>query len=780
MLRYRVILFLTLSSLFLFSRGTASAMNLISESTFDSGSIGDWWAIGADLSIVNGQLCAATIGDGGDNIWDAIVLHSNLSLEANRWYDVHVDINAPTGLSVETSIELAVDPWTSYHAFNTTGSGQTVAHDSPFQQPLNDNDAQLVLLFGGQGAATLCIDNVQVEPPTAPPVPSNALHVNQMGYFAEGEKHATLVHSGSASQTWRLRDSGGTVVQSGSTIPFGTDDSSNLNVHIIDFSTYAGTGTDFTLEVGATVSHPFDIGDNPYGDLIYDSLRYFYYHRNSALEMPYADDPQWVRPAGPADDNVACWSGSGCSYSLDVSSGWYDAADYGKYTVSSGSTMWTLLNLYERAVHVDGRIFSQFADGTMNIPESGNGVSDLLDEVRFNLEFMLGMQVPAGQPLAGMVHHKMHNDEWHEVGTWPHEIDGAERYLTPPTTIATLNFAAVMAQCARVWETLDATLSTQCLTAAETAWMAAVDNDHQTHPDDPYNNGGGPYSNLAPPEEVTDEWYWAAAELFITTGDAQYKNFVLNSPHYGAPSQVHIGSFVVDMQGHISLSMVPNNLTASELEVVRDSILGVADNSVYLVNVTGFGVPIHTIHYYWGSNGLIANTGMVLAAAYDFTGDVAYLEATREATDYLFGRNPLGRSYVTGYGEFATQTPTSTWCANAVDFSMPPIPPGYLTGGANRLPVDPFAVDALVGCVGATCYLDHIRSYSTNEPAIGMNAGLVWVASFLLAEVAVPTVVELQVSTPVVRNDMGVLWGAIGILLAVVPAIWFGRKYFLR
>ncbi len=759
----------------------AAAMNLISEGNFDSGSTGDWWAAGANLYIANGQLCAATIGNGGANSWNALIGHDGLNLQAGSEYDFRVDINAPAGRTIDVAVQLSADPWTPYDAFTVVGRGWTESFDRSFQQPVNDSAAAMVFSFGGQGAMTLCIDNISLEAPfTPPPTDDNAIRVNQMGYFVDGGKHATLVQPGNAPQTWTLRNASGTTVHTGTTQPFGTDLSSNLNVHHIDFSSYVNGGTGFTLQVGTEVSYPFDIGANPYGDILYDSLHYFYYHRSSALTTPYVGDPQWVRPAGASDNNVACWPGSGCAYRRDVSGGWYDAADYGKYTVNSATSVWTLLNLYERGLYANSSVLTQFRDGSMNIPESWNGVSDLLDEARYNLEFMLGMQVPANQPLAGMVHHKMHNREWHNVGTYPHEIDGTDRFLTPPTTIATLNFAAIMAQCARVWENVDVAFAAQCLNSAENAWQAAVANPNRTHPDEPYNNGGGPYSNTAAGAEITDEWYWAAAELFITTGETQYENVLLASPHHGSPAQVHISSFVIDMQGRISLSTVPNALAASELVAVRNSIVDLADWYVILINDTGFGVPVTGDNYYWGSNGEILNRGMILGTAYDATGNPVYLEAMQQIMNYIFGRNPLGISYVTGYGEYATETPTSTWCANAADPSMPPIPPGYLTGGPNRLPVDPPALAALSGCVGATCYLDDIHSYSTNEPAINLNASLVWMTSFLLAEAApdIPTNVQARVFIPIVQNN------ALPVIAAAIPlgvTMWvFGRNYFTK
>ncbi len=73
--------------------------------------------------------------------------------------------------------------------------------------------------------------------------------------------------------------------------------------------------------------------------------------------------------------------------------------------VNGGITVWTLLNLYEQG-------WQGFPDGSQMIPEQANGISDLLDEARWEMEFLLSMQVPQGQTKAGMAHHKLHDASW--------------------------------------------------------------------------------------------------------------------------------------------------------------------------------------------------------------------------------------------------------------------------------------------------------------------------------------------------------------------------------
>ncbi len=145
--------------------------------------------------------------------------------------------------------------------------------------------------------------------------------------------------------------------------------------------------------------------------LRYDALAYFYHNRSGIeIEAQYVGE-EYARPAGHLTDaEVTCFKGkdnsgkdwSGCDYTLDASRGWYDAGDYGKYVVNGGISAWTLMNLYERFPDA-------YPDGSLMIPENSNDVPDLLDEARWEMEFLLGMQVPEGQTLSGMAHHKMHD-----------------------------------------------------------------------------------------------------------------------------------------------------------------------------------------------------------------------------------------------------------------------------------------------------------------------------------------------------------------------------------
>jgi endoglucanase len=562
--------------------------------------------------------------------------------------------------------------------------------------------------------------------PTAMPTPKAftpraQISVNQVGYYPYAAKMASLASKRKAPVEWMLKDSNGQTVLSGKTEVREFDGAAGEVVHRIDFSAYVTPGKGYTLEADGRTSDPFAIGETLYGTLKQDALRYFYLNRSGMdLESKYAG--VWGRLAGHVSDNqVTCYAGTDsagqnwtpCEYTLNVSGGWYDAGDYGKYVVNGGIAVWTLLNAYERNP-------SAFADATLNIPESGNGVPDILDEARWEMEFLLGMQVPDGHPLAGMAHHKLHGLKWDDMPSLP-PTQSDTRFLFPPSTAATLNLVATAAQCARIWKNIDADFAARCLTTAEKAWQAANAHPAMLAAEFP-ELGGGAYGD----GKLSDEFYWAAVELYLTTGKPEYQTY------YSASGENLSGQpmFWADTAalGTISLAVVGQDAAA------RASLVKSADEvlSVMEAGTNGYLSPLVSNNYQWGSNADALNRAILLALAYDFTSDLRYMDAATEVMNYVLGRNALNFSFVSDYGTQSLAHPHHRFWANQPANGFPPPPPGALSGGPNGNPSDPAAIAAgLVGKPPAKSYTDEMGSFSTNEVAINWNAPLVWLAAYL-------------------------------------------------
>lgn len=586
----------------------------------------------------------------------------------------------------------------------------------------------------------------------APDDAAASIMLNQVGFEQRGPKTAILQTEADHALPWQLVDANGVVRAQGQSVPYGNDSSAGHGVHRIDLSDFTETGSAFQLISCGTRSRPFSIGAMPWGRLAQDSLRYFYLNRLGIdLTVEYTGGEEWARAGGFINARATCFSGEdktgtvwpGCGYTLETQGGWADAGDYGQYVVNGGIAVWTLQYVFERFQQRRELDTLGWDGQRLALPESQSGVSEILLEARWQLEFMLRLQIPEGERVwvdaradgdarsrpveidgGGLVHHKLHERQWLPLPLLPADAD-RPRFLIPPSTAATLNLAATAAQCSRVWRELDPPFASQCLAAARRAFDAA-----SRHPDllarDTFD-GGGAYGDL----DVRDEFYWAATELFLATGDPAYRD---TAARYRDQLGQWRPIFWANMELLAELSTV---LAPEETEpnaIARRAILDTAARYRSEMLETGYLYPLTPNEITWGSNANLLNRALILAAAHDLEPEQGYRAGVVHAVDYLLGRNPLDQSYIAGHGERPMQHPHHRFWANGADPEFPVAPPGALSGGPNhRVMTDPVAREMRGNCAPQTCWADHVDAYALNEVAINWNAPLFAISAFLEA-----------------------------------------------
>jgi endoglucanase len=562
-----------------------------------------------------------------------------------------------------------------------------------------------------------------------PPL-SEAVKVNQVGYLP-GLSKAAFVTDARATGAFSVRRApDGAEVLRGQLSPARTDADTGDTVRVAEFGALAETGT-FYLDVAELgTSHEFEIRSDVYADAFTLVARSFYGQRCGMAVDLAPLHPGYRYPAchvaGTPNPDAQGHASSGLSGMRDGSGGWHDAGDYGKYVVNSGITTGELLWTYELYA-------SQVGNISLSLPESGNPTPDLLDEGRWNLEWMLKMQ-----DTDGGVWHKLTSERFGGF-VMPQVDDGGPRYVigtgaSPHKgSCATGDFAAVMAIAARVFRPFDAPFADRAREAAERAWHWL-----SRHPGVPFRNCCGVQTGEYGDGDCSDERLWAAAELFRTTGGADYNAHFLahsvaaagSASDAAPPSWQNVRTLALLTY---ALSSQPKTDEAARARIVADTKAAAAA-VVARTRANPYRVSLRTVDYVWGSNGVAANYGVLLAVAHRLAPDPAFLETAADNLHYLLGRNTFGLSWVTQLGDRPFRHPHHR--PSGGDDNAEPWP-GLLSGGPNKNGGDP-VINALPATPPARRYRDDQASYASNENAINWNAPLVFLLASLLPDGPAP------------------------------------------
>ncbi|MCE7063274.1 glycoside hydrolase family 9 protein [Dyadobacter sp. CY343] len=549
------------------------------------------------------------------------------------------------------------------------------------------------------------------------------IRLNQVGFYPQAPKLAVVV--GEKSTDFVVRDAAGKAVFKGKLSEIRNNQHSGKVSRIADFSSVKKAGK-YTLEVpGLGKSAAFDVKPKVHREVAAASLKGFYYQRVST-DLPEKFAGKWARPAGHPDDKVlihasAVSEGRPENFVISSPKGWYDAGDYNKYIVNSGITMGTLLSLYE-----DFPLY--FENFNTNIPENNNSIPDLLDEVIWNLRWMLTMQDPAD----GGVYHKLTNPRFDGM-IMPDAAD-KPRYVVQKNTVATLDFVAVMAQAGRILKSFENKLpglSDSCIVAAVKGWEWAAKHPEVYYDQNEINKKFDPdiVSGAYGDRSVADERIWAAAEMYATTGKTEYlKGIDLKAKQ---PLALPTWSMVQTL-GYYTLIRTSENLKteAALIDPIKKSVKDYADG--LLVDLAK--QPYHTVmgkiakDYSWGSSSVAANQGIALLYAFKLTKDKKYLNAALGNLDYLLGRNATTYCFLTGFGSKRVMHPHHR--PSVADGIEDPVP-GLLSGGPN--PGHQDKCKTYTNNFADESFTDDDCSYASNEIAINWNAPMVYLSAAIEA-----------------------------------------------
>ena len=563
---------------------------------------------------------------------------------------------------------------------------------------------------------------------------------NQVGFLTNGQKQMAVIGAEGKEIVFKA-ENGDEVLKVTAPKAETWAPAGDTAASLVDFSEIQTAGTYQAYLGDEKIGHPIIIGDDALEDAAKASLKFFYFQRAStALEEEYAGI--YAREMGHPDNAVKYHVSTGkadTSATFDGSKGWYDAGDYGKYIVNSGISTYTLLQLYQH----NKDYYKQL---NLNIPESNNKVPDILDEIRWNLEWMLTMQDNDGG-----VFHKLTTKQF--AGTVMPNKATSQRYAIGKGIEATWNFVAVMTLASEIYKSFDEAFSKKCINAAQKAYTWGMQNPSVRY-EQPKDVGTGSYTGAAP-------WaikFWSMAELYRVSQNEAFlediKTIGISKKRADIPSWSY--SYTL---GLLTIATNTDIFPKEYVDSAKAVIISIGDDYINLLKNNGYGIALSNGDFYWGSNGVASNKGMLLIYAYILTKEEKYLNAALGIVDYLLGRNPLDKSYLTGYGVNPVMNPHHR--PSQADGIEAPIP-GMVAGGPNADASD-CAKKYIDKDAYAKSYYDNSCSYATNEVAINWNAPFAYVIGSLQAiastgqsyDVKTPTAAKYELSSiPAARNRL--------------------------
>jgi hypothetical protein len=422
----------------------------------------------------------------------------------------------------------------------------------------------------------------------------------------------------------------------------------------LDFSSFHTPGRYYLAMTApnAMRSYKFSIADKPYRESGLAAWKAYYYNRadgeiSEKYGGPWNHGVAYRGPHQATEARVYRWKPGNAWHdqvgtelidpkAYDVHGGWFDAGDFNKYTGNTVQVHDALLMAYEM-------VAGGPKENELNIPESGNGKPDVLNEIRFATEFLIRDHDGTGAAF-GRVHQ--------QAGSPPESVTDEDQ-LTMPNSEVTMGRVAALAYAAVVWREsgLDEAFASKCLEESKRSWNLLKRKPHPwpVDPDDPTK-----LFNQGEMRGDTDYPAWrlmAAACYFRITGEKQYDAIVhemLAGRKWDSEDPMEPALWV-----YLHAKAADPAIVA----LIKKSAIASADQILATISQRGYHMAADG--YWWGSNSHVGNKGSRLVLASMLTSDVAkrkaYLEGAAEYVHYLYGRNPLGMCYFSNMKSFGVE-----------------------------------------------------------------------------------------------------------------------------
>lgn len=557
------------------------------------------------------------------------------------------------------------------------------------------------------------------------------IKVNQIGYTPAGKKIAIVSYlEGTVSPAptyFQLKDAATNDIVYQGSLQFISPYSSSWNqtgdtVYHADFSSYTTPGRYFIhCPELAQTSPEFTIGKRVFDQPLRDTLRFFYYARSAqAIVEPYAEGH--TRPAIYTNN-------TNCVYDYDdddpakmydydpenrrityrnVAGGWFDAGDLHLDIHNNVTTLWFLLEMLEHQKQ-------KLGPDVLNLPESDGSTNDLLLLIKYKLDWFKKMQNTDGSV--------------HFIVICYNGVQSAQKVSDVSTGSACI-LAGTFAKAYSLFADVPSMQSyaDDLLARAELSWSWLMAHTSTYNPKQP-DGSEHYYGGVCLPNDSTFRQY-AAIELYIATGNSTYHNYFTSRYSSAVTSMQGITAIG---KGHMDYAETTRPVNTAIRNEIRNAYITLADT---LVNRTGrspYRIPINsTGDITWGSSGKIACYAYTLIRVYEWTGNTIYRDTALDALEWISGRNPVSRIFITGYGDYlhGTDIYSFYW----FDHENPV--PGYLCGNIN-------AYDFLRNYIKYPWkYYMNIQNASTLEPCLPWQAEACYLYGYFADDLKMPEIVD--------------------------------------
>lgn len=528
---------------------------------------------------------------------------------------------------------------------------------------------------------------------------SASIIVDQFGYLTNNKKVAIFKEARVGSDVSGSQGSPGTIfllrnLETEEIVFEGTvslwnsgavHDQSGDKIWHLDFSEFNQTGL-YKIEdpVSGKQSHPFEIRENPWQNVLKAAVRSFFYQRSGfEKEIQFAGE-NWSDDAAHLQDKQTrdFFDQNNTDRFRNLYGGWFDAGDYNKYITFASGAVHPLLAAYRLNPGIWGDDY--------NIPESGNGMPDVLDELKWEIDWMLRMQVQTGGVII-----KMGAKDYY--GASPPSTDTRDRYYGRVSTSSAIAFASMTAHAALVyrdfpeWEEYADTLEKAAIRACEYFSTAET---LDTNSDQGEIKAGD--ADRSEESQLSEEAIFGIY-MFALTGDSQWNNLVRE--RY---SEIPLLDWWGPYDHYIGEALLFYTTLDGASESIRNDILNSFRSKPapfygFSENIDPYYVGMPNSQYHWGSLSVMANVGVLnlsVVRYLDEADDEMYRQRALDILHYIHGRNPLDKSYLSNMYSYGAENPVnefyhgwfshgSAW-QNVLTSDKGGPAPGFLVGGPNQ------------------------------------------------------------------------------------------------